>query len=381
MTAAEPENMTTGPSEVAAPSTETPSPDADLQPAVRLVGLERRYGDVAAVDGIDLEIADGEFFSLIGPSGCGKTTTLRMISGHEHPTGGEIEVKGKTMRGVPAYRRPVTTVFQHYALFPHLDVFENVAFGLRERKTPQAEVRRRVGDMLELVRLEGRDSARPRQLSGGQQQRVALARALVLDPEVLLLDEPLGALDLKLRKELQVFLKQVQHEVGITFVYVTHDQEEAFSMSDRVAVMQRGRIEQVGRPQDVYQQPATLGVASFVGATNRLPGRIVGREGRGYVTDLGPLGTCAIRGAEGLEVGDEVVAVVRPESCALRPERMTVEGKVTDVSFVGPSIHVSFASTEGSVTLHAAVPGHTPDVDRATVVGFEPDDAWLVRGG
>ncbi len=348
-------------------------------PAVRLTDLERRFGDVAAVDGINLDIADGEFFSLIGPSGCGKTTTLRMISGHEQPTGGEIEVKGKPMRGVPAYRRPVTTVFQHYALFPHLDVFENVAFGLRERRTDKAEVRRRVESILELVRLEGRGSARPRQLSGGQQQRVALARALVLDPEVLLLDEPLGALDLKLRKELQLFLKQVQDEVGITFVYVTHDQEEAFSMSDRVAVMQHGRIDQVGRPQDVYQRPATLGVAAFVGATNRLPGRIVAREGEGYVTDLGPLGTCLIRGAPELAVGDEVVAVVRPESCGLRPDTVTLHGRVTDVSFVGPSIHVTFVSADGSVALQASVPGHSADVDRADAIGFEPDDAWLVR--
>jgi spermidine/putrescine transport system ATP-binding protein len=359
--------------------TERAASAAGGAPAVRLLDLERRFGDVAAVDGINLEIADGEFFSLIGPSGCGKTTTLRLVSGHDQPTGGQIEVKGKPMRGVPAYRRPVTTVFQHYALFPHLDVFENVAFGLRERRTDKAEVRRRVEDMLKLVRLEGRNAARPRQLSGGQQQRVALARALVLDPEVLLLDEPLGALDLKLRKELQMFLKQVQDEVGITFVYVTHDQEEAFSMSDRVAVMQHGRIEQVGRPQDVYQRPATLGVAAFVGATNRLPGRIVGREGDAFVTDLGALGTCAIRGNADLQLGDDVVAVVRPESCGLRPDTVTVQGRVTDVSFVGPSIHVTFASTEGGVTLRASVPGHSSEVDRATVIGFEPDDAWLVR--
>ena len=234
------------------PTTMGPASGLVPQPAVRLIGLERRFGDVAAVDGIDLDIADGEFFSLIGPSGCGKTTTLRMISGHEEPTAGQIEVKGQPMRGVPPYRRPVTTVFQHYALFPHLDIFENVAFGLRERRMPNDEVRRRVESMLDLVQLQGRERARPRQLSGGQQQRVSLARSLVLDPQVLLLDEPLGALDLKLRRELREFLKRVQHEVEITFVYVTHDQEEAFSMSDRVAVMQHGRIDQVGSPQDVY---------------------------------------------------------------------------------------------------------------------------------
>ena len=219
------------------------------------------------------------------------------------------------MLGVPPFRRPVTTVFQNYALFPHLDVFENVAFGLRERRTSNDEVRHRVGSMLDLVQLQGRERARPRQLSGGQQQRVALARSLVLDPKVLLLDEPLGALDLKLRRDLRTFLKEVQHEVGITFVYVTHDQEEAFSMSDRVAVMQHGRIDQIGSPQDVYQRPETLAVASFVGAANRLPGRIVERDGARYLTDFGTLGSWSVPGVAGLDPGTPVIGVVRPERC------------------------------------------------------------------
>ena len=226
-------------------------------PAVRLISLRRTYGDVQAVDGIDVEIGDGEFFSLIGPSGCGKTTTLRMIAGLVEPSEGRIEVHGRDVTALRPHRRPVNTVFQQYALFPHLNVFENVAFGLRERRAGGAEITTRVSEMLELVGLTGRERNRPSQLSGGQQQRVALARSLVLRPEVLLLDEPLGALDLKLRKQLQLQLKRIQHEVGITFVYVTHDQEEAFFMSDRVAIMRDGRIEQLGTPRDVYQRPAT----------------------------------------------------------------------------------------------------------------------------
>ncbi len=357
------------------------APAEERQPAVRLIDLERRFGEVAAVDGINLDIADGEFFSLIGPSGCGKTTTLRMISGHEEPTGGQIEVKGQPMRGVPPYRRPVTTVFQNYALFPHLDVFENVAFGLRERRTPNDEVRRRVESMLDLVQLQGRGSARPRQLSGGQQQRVALARSLVLDPQVLLLDEPLGALDLKLRRELRTFLKQVQHEVEITFVYVTHDQEEAFSMSDRVAVMQHGRIDQVGSPQDVYLRPATLAVAGFVGAANRLPGRIVDRDGSRYHTDFGMLGTWSVPGTAGLERGASVVGVVRPERCFPDAGTISVGGQVADVSFVGPAIHINLDAEAPGVELHAAVSGRATDVERATAFGFEPEDVWLVPSG
>jgi spermidine/putrescine transport system ATP-binding protein len=259
---------------------------------VALIGLRRTYGPVMAVDRIDVEIADGEFFSLIGPSGCGKTTTLRMIAGLVEPTEGRIEVHGRDITSLRPHKRPVNTVFQQYALFPHMTVFENVAFGLRERRLPREEIRSRVGEMLELVDLSGRDRAKPAQLSGGQQQRVALARSLVLRPEVLLLDEPLGALDLKLRKQLQLQLKRIQHEVGITFVYVTHDQEEAFSMSDRVAIMRGGLIEQLGTPREVYQRPGTEFVADFVGASNRRTGTITSAEGDGdYEVELPGLGT------------------------------------------------------------------------------------------
>jgi spermidine/putrescine transport system ATP-binding protein len=242
--------------------------------AVDIAGVEKRFGDLVAVRSLDLQIERGEFFSIIGPSGCGKTTTLRMIAGFEDPTAGRISVGGRDMTGVRPYRRPVNTVFQSYALFPHLDVFENIAFGLREAKVGKAEVRARVGEAVSLVQLEGREHSRPRQLSGGQQQRVALARALVNRPEVLLLDEPLGALDLKLRTDMQSQLKDLQRSVGVTFCYVTHDQGEAFSMSDRVAVMNHGLLEQVGTPEDIYHRPASAFVADFVGTANRFAGRV-----------------------------------------------------------------------------------------------------------
>ena len=346
-------------------------------PAVRLVGVERRFGDVLAVDGIDLEISDGEFFSLIGPSGCGKTTTLRMASGLEEPSGGRIEVHGRDMVGVPPHRRPVSTVFQNYALFPHLDVFENVAFGLRERRVKRAEVRTRVTQMLELVGLVGRELAKPRQLSGGQQQRVALARSLVLNPEVLLLDEPLGALDLKLRKQLQVMLKTIQREVGITFVYVTHDQEEAFSMSDRVAVMNRGRIEQVGRPREVYLQPSTLFVAEFVGASNRLAARVVEVLPDGsYRADLGALGTWPVAGVAGLAAGSKAVAIVRPEQVRPADAAICVDGRVTDASYVGPAEHLTIETIVGEVRCLASGRYNRPEA--VARFGWEPADVWLV---
>src|SRR5919109_2812001 len=235
--------------------------DRDELAAIELVGVEKQFTggghEVRAVEHVDLRIAEGEFFSLLGPSGCGKTTTLRMIAGFEEPTNGQILLHGRDMVGVPPYRRDVNMVFQQYALFPHMDVFENVAFGLRRKKVPKDELRSRVTEALELVELEGREKRRPRQLSGGQQQRVALARALVNRPRALLLDAPLRALDLKLRQAMQIELKRIQQEVGITFVYVTHDQNEALTMSDRIAVMNDGLIEQEGRPQEIYEQPAT----------------------------------------------------------------------------------------------------------------------------
>jgi putative spermidine/putrescine transport system ATP-binding protein len=237
-------------------------------PAVRLAALRKSYGQVVAADGIDLEVAEGEFFTLLGPSGSGKTTLLRVIAGFERPDSGSVQLGGTDVTRLAPYARDVNTVFQDYALFPHLTVIENVEYGLKVRKVPRAERRQRAGKVLEMVRLSGLGDRKPVQLSGGQRQRVALARAIVNEPEVLLLDEPLGALDLKLRQEMQTELKRIQREVGITFVYVTHDQEEALAMSDRLAVLNRGHIEQVGSPIDVYERPATEFVAGFIGVSN-----------------------------------------------------------------------------------------------------------------
>src|SRR5918998_5550435 len=258
---------------------------------VELRGLTKRFDDVVAVDSVDLAVEAGEFMSLLGPSGCGKTTTLRLIAGFERPDEGAVLIGGGEGGRLPPYRRDVNTVFQSYALFPHLRVLDNVAYGLKQRGFSKDERRDRARAMLELVRLPEVEARKPRQLSGGQQQRVALARALVMEPKVLLLDEPLGALDLKVRKQLQLELKRIQNEVGITFVYVTHDQEEAFSMSDRVAIMRGGLIEQLGTPRDVYQRPVTEFVADFVGVSNRRPGTVTAVAGDGrYAVDVRGLG-------------------------------------------------------------------------------------------
>jgi ABC-type Fe3+/spermidine/putrescine transport system ATPase subunit len=244
------------------------APSSARTPDVELVRVTKRFGDVIAVDALDLEVQPGEFLSLLGPSGCGKTTTLRLIAGFERPGEGEVRIGGSDVSGLPPYKREVNTVFQSYALFPHLTVGENVAYGLKQRGLGRKERRARAVEMLELVRLSGFERRKPKQLSGGQQQRVALARALVMQPRVLLLDEPLGALDLKVRRELQIELKRIQNEIGITFIYVTHDQEEALAMSDRVAVMHAGRIEQLGAPREIYDRPGTRFVADFIGETN-----------------------------------------------------------------------------------------------------------------
>jgi len=284
---------------------------------VRLVDVTKRFGpDVAAVDRIDLEVTDGEFFSLLGPSGCGKTTTLRMIGGFEQPTSGLIELQGQDVTWLPPYKRNVNTVFQNYALFPHLTIFDNVAFGLRRRKVGTAEIRRRVAEMLELVELRGYDQRKPGQISGGQAQRVALARALINRPAVLLLDEPLGALDLKLRKQMQLELKRIQQEVGITFIYVTHDQDEAMTMSDRIAVMDHGRFEQSGRPEELYERPRTGFVAGFLGVSNLMTGRIDGTDGPYAIVHVD--GATALRLLrEGVADGAEVQLGVRPEKIRL----------------------------------------------------------------
>ena len=293
---------------------------ADPGPAVRLEGLEKRFGDIAAVDGIDLEIGDGEFFSMLGPSGSGKTTTLRMIAGFELPSAGRVLLHGHDVTGLAPFERDVNTVFQDYALFPHMTVADNVAYGLVIRRVARAERDRRVADALAMVRLEGYDKRKPAQLSGGQRQRVALARALVNRPRVLLLDEPLGALDLKLREEMQVELKGIQQQVGITFIYVTHDQEEALTMSDRIAVFNRGRIEQVGAPAEVYEKPATRFVAGFVGTSNLL----TGEAARAIV---GTPGTFTVR--------PEKIHLASPANEPADDE-VAAAGRIREVVYVGP---------------------------------------------
>jgi spermidine/putrescine transport system ATP-binding protein len=289
---------------------------------VEIVDVTKRFGDVVAVDHMHLRIAHGEFYSLLGPSGCGKTTTLRMIAGFEQPTEGEIFLDGQPIAGVPPYRRNVNTVFQHYALFPHMNVAQNVGYGLRQRKVDKAEQARRVGEALELVRLGGYAERRVWEMSGGQQQRVALARALVNRPTVLLLDEPLGALDLKLRKEMQLELKALQREVGITFVYVTHDQEEALTMSDTIVVMRDGRIQQQGSPTELYERPVNQFVASFIGSSNFLTGTLSDAPDAA--------GRARVRTERGLELSgtvtdpDATPAADSEVTVAIRPERMTV---------------------------------------------------------
>ena len=293
---------------------------------VKVVDLVKRFGDVTAVDGITLHMPSGEFFSMLGPSGCGKTTTLRMIAGFEQPTEGQILLDGDDMAFTPPHKRNVNTVFQSYALFPHLSVYDNVAFGLKRQKRPKSEIRERVADALELVQLRGLEKRKPAQMSGGQQQRVALARALVLKPAVLLLDEPLGALDAKLRKQLQVELKALQQQVGITFVYVTHDQEEALTMSDRIAVMSDGRVEQVGPPQEVYEEPTTTFVADFLGVSNLMTAQAHGgSNGRCRVT-VGEFELYAGQGETGT-TGDTKI-VIRPERVHLEPHDSSGENRV-----------------------------------------------------
>ena len=329
-------------------------PEADI----RLDHVTKRFGDVTAVDDMTLEIRRGEFFSLLGPSGCGKTTTLRMIGGFEEVTAGSIFLGDAEVTDLPPFKRATNTVFQNYALFPHLNVFENIAFGLRRRKTPATEIRHQVEFMLNLVELPGYEQRKPSQLSGGQQQRVALARALVNNPRVLLLDEPLGALDLKLRKQMQVELKRIQSEIGITFIFVTHDQEEAMTMSDRIAVMRHGRIEQLGAPEELYEHPRTTFVAGFLGVSNLLDGEVVGRDDG--VLDVRLAEGSVIRAPAQDVTGSAVRIGVRPEKLrvlalgadgaggeALDPQTNRLEGVVIDASYVGVSTQYLVETADG----------------------------------
>jgi spermidine/putrescine transport system ATP-binding protein len=315
---------------------------------VRLVDVVKRFDDVVAVAGISLEIPAGSFFALLGPSGCGKTTTLRMLGGFEEPDSGSIYLGERDVVGLPPYKRDVNTVFQSYALFPHLSIFENTAFGLRRKGIDRREITGRVTEMLRLVGLEGVGSRRPRQLSGGQQQRVALARALVNRPQVLLLDEPLGALDLKLRKQMQLELKSIQHDLGLTFVHVTHDQEEAMTMADAIAVMNGGRIEQLGPPTELYERPATAFVAGFLGASNLLPGVVEGPDA--VRLESGALVRAQVDGRSG-----EVAAGVRPEKITIGPGGGSNElpGTVAESAYIGVATQVVVRTPAGTVQVFA----------------------------
>lgn len=309
--------------------------------SVQVMNLHKSYGDVAAVRGIDVDIAAGEFFSLLGPSGCGKTTTLRMIAGFETPTSGEIRIDGVDVARIPANDRPVNTVFQNYALFPFMSVADNVAFGLRYQHVGKAEAKSKVAEALEMVRMGKYAKRKPGQLSGGQQQRVALARAIVLGPSVLLLDEPLGALDAKLRKTLQIELKSLQESLGMTFIYVTHDQEEALTMSDRLAVMAGGLIEQIGTPAQVYDAPATAYVADFLGSANVLSVEVVASSESGMVSVR--IGSDVLRCRGHAEAGADMHLVVRPERLLLEPtaeESGAIDGTVTRTVYQGATTDV-----------------------------------------
>ena len=326
-------------------------PPAVPSTVIEIDHVTKTFGDYAAVDDAHFSIGEGEFFSMLGPSGCGKTTTLRMIAGFETPTSGAIRLEGEDVSRVPPHKRNVNTVFQHYALFPHMTVFDNVAFGPRSKKLDKAETKRRVGELLEVVRLTDFAERKPAQLSGGQQQRVALARALVNYPSALLLDEPLGALDLKLRQVMQLELKRIQREVGITFIYVTHDQEEALTMSDRIAVMSNGNVEQIGTPTEIYHHPASVFVAGFIGQANLWGAKTVSFDG-GYVT-VEALGT-TIRAATDHDwaVGADATLMVRPESLkvtidAPADQASAAGATVRDLVFQGPVVRLAMTAADG----------------------------------
>jgi spermidine/putrescine transport system ATP-binding protein len=346
---------------------------AGAVPAAVVIELDhvtKRFGEFVAVDDACFDIAGGEFFSLLGPSGCGKTTTLRMIAGFEETTDGAVRLEGTDVSRTPPYKRNVNTVFQHYALFPHMTVWENVAFGPRSRKLSKAETSRRVDEMLSVVRLDDFARRKPAQLSGGQQQRVALARALVNYPSALLLDEPLGALDLKLRQVMQFELKRIQREVGITFVYVTHDQEEALTMSDRIAVMNAGRVEQIGTPVDIYARPASVFVAGFIGQANLWPCRVVGPAAPTAdglpAFDVDVLGTtlASACGDVPIEIDGTATLMVRPERVRITTEEPTgvgaVPAAVTDLTFQGALVRLLLAAGDGAAIV--AQIGHEADL-------------------
>jgi len=355
--------------------------------AIGLVGVSKRFGAVGAVDDVSLDIGEGEFFSLLGPSGCGKTTTLRMVAGFELPDVGHIVLQGNDVTRVPANRRAVNMVFQQYALFPHMSVYDNVAFGLKVKRVPRAEHRERVHEMLRVVSLEGYDQRRARQLSGGQQQRVALARALVNRPAALLLDEPLGALDVKLRKQMQLELKRIQHELGTTFVYVTHDQEEALAMSDRIAVMNGGRVAQTGSPREIYEHPRTAFVADFIGSLNAFDLRIDELVGMNAVMRLGEAERIVVPVGDGHRPGETLRVAVRPERVQIEPAGnpvldggSRVDGTIADVVFLGMYTQFHVETGVGRLVCHRLADESLAATEAGTRVSlsWEPEQASLL---
>ena len=365
--------------------------DSASVPSVRLDRVTKRFGELTAVRELSLDIERGGFFTLLGPSGCGKTTTLRMVAGFEEPSEGVVLLDGEDVTALPAFKRPTNTVFQSYALFPHLSVERNVAFGLERKQVPKAQVRTRVAEELQRVGLAAEAKRKPNQLSGGQQQRVALARALVNRPAVLLLDEPLGALDLKLRKQLQVELKRIQRDVGITFLYVTHDQEEALTMSDRIAVMNHGRIEQVADPEEVYDRPATTFVAGFIGVSNLMPG-VVKRSGASGELELDS-GVTVTADVNGFAVGERCNAVVRPEKLTITREGEEADGRLPSVEGLVESSLYLGTSTQMIVRLPddvalTVLSPNTDEEERRRLPGggakvklsWAPEHMHLVRG-
>jgi spermidine/putrescine transport system ATP-binding protein len=352
-------------------------------PEIRLADVTKRFGAVVAVDDVSLTVDTGEFLTLLGPSGCGKTTTLRMIGGFDVPTSGRIELRGRDVTTDPPDKRPINMVFQSYALFPHLDVAGNIAFGLRRRGVAGNEIGRRTAAILEKVHLTGYERRRTHELSGGQQQRVALARALVNEPNVLLLDEPLGALDLKLRKRLQLELKRIQMDVGITFVYVTHDQEEALTMSDRIAVMHGGRIEQVGRPDDLYDRPASSFVADFIGTTNLLAGTVEAVAADAAVIRLDSGDHCLVA-ADGRQTGQSIQLSVRPESITIGAGNGTngsgrIAAEVEQVAYLGAAVQYHVRTLGGlAVSVLAGKTASRFESGDSVVVAWAPSDALVL---
>jgi spermidine/putrescine transport system ATP-binding protein len=355
--------------------------------AIALRGVSKSFGRVGAVNDVTLEIAEGEFFSMLGPSGCGKTTTLRMIAGFEAPDAGSVVLQGMDVTSVPANRRPVNMVFQQYALFPHMSIYDNVAFGLRVQRVPRREHRERIRDLLRIVALEGLETRRPKQLSGGQQQRVALARALVNRPAALLLDEPLGALDVKLRKHMQLELKRIQHELGTTFVYVTHDQEEALAMSDRIAVMNGGKVEQTGSPREIYDRPDSAFVADFIGSLNAFDVVIGELVGAFSVTRFSDNERIVVAVGSEQRAGETVRVAVRPEQVQIGATTRTVpergsrlEGTIVELVYLGMYTQFHVDTPAGRIVCHRLADESLSQLEpgSAVTLSWEPEQASLL---